>query len=311
MVAKVTGRSGDEVAQLASAARRKLKAVRDQRPRPHLDDKIVTAWNGLMISGFAKGFQTLGDRRYLIGAQRAGDFLQKKLYQHRLLRSYRGTAGVTNGFAEDYAFLIQGLLDLYEADFDVRWLRWAGELQVQMNGHFADPKGGYFSTEAGASDILFRMKEDHDGAEPSANSVAAMNLVRLARIFDRKEFQHAAARVLGAFHVALERMPAALPQMLAALDATVTEPVQIVLAGEKDRPETAELLRVIRKRYLPNKVVLLADGSEGQNWLAQHIEALRLMAPVHGQTAVYVCQNFTCELPVTEAEQLAQVLERL
>jgi uncharacterized protein len=311
MVARLTGRSGDEVSQLSSAARQKLKAVRDQRPRPHLDDKIVTAWNGLMISGFAKGFQTLGERRYLIAAQRAGDFLQKKLYQGRLLRSYRGTAGVTNGFAEDYAFLIQGLLDLYEADFDVRWLRWAGELQVQMNALFTDPKGGYFSTEAGASDILFRMKEDHDGAEPSANSVAAMNLARLARIFDRKEFQHAAARVLGAFHVALERMPAALPQMLAALDATVTEPVQIVLAGEKDRPETAELLRVIRKRYLPNKVVLLADGSEGQNWLAQHIEALRLMAPVHGQTAVYVCQNFTCELPVTEAEQLAQVLERL
>jgi uncharacterized protein len=311
MVARLTGRSGDEVSQLSSAARQKLKAVRDQRPRPHLDDKIVTAWNGLMISGFAKGFQTLGERRYLTVAQRAGDFLQKKLYQGRLLRSYRGTAGVTNGFAEDYAFLIQGLLDLYEADFDVRWLRWAGELQVQMNALFADPKGGYFSTEAGASDILFRMKEDHDGAEPSANSVAAMNLARLARIFDRKEFQHAAARVLGAFHVALERMPAALPQMLAALDATVTEPVQIVLAGEKDRPETAELLRVIRKRYLPNKVVLLADGSEGQNWLAQHIEALRLMAPVHGQTAVYVCQNFTCELPVTEAEQLAQVLERL
>jgi uncharacterized protein YyaL (SSP411 family) len=311
MVARLTGRSGDEVSQLSSAARQKLKAVRDQRPRPHLDDKIVTAWNGLMISGFAKGFQTLGERRYLTAAQRAGDFLQKKLYQGRLLRSYRGTAGVTNGFAEDYAFLIQGLLDLYEADFDVRWLRWAGELQVQMNALFTDPKGGYFSTEAGASDILFRMKEDHDGAEPSANSVAAMNLVRLARIFDRKEFQHAAARVLGAFHVALERMPAALPQMLAALDATVTEPVQIVLAGEKDRPETAELLRVIRKRYLPNKVVLLADGSEGQNRLAQHIEALRLMAPVHGQTAVYVCQNFTCELPVTEAEQLAQVLERL
>ena len=136
-----------------------------------------------------------------------------------MLRSYRGTAGATNGFAEDYAFLIQGLLDLYEADFDVRWLQWAGELQIQMNALFADPKGGYFSTEEGANDILFRMKEDHDGAEPSANSVAAMNLVRLGSIFDRKEFQQAAARVLGAFHAALERMPAALPQMLAALDA--------------------------------------------------------------------------------------------
>jgi uncharacterized protein len=311
MVAKLTGRSEEEVSQLASAARQKLKAVRDQRPRPHLDDKIVTAWNGLMISGFARGFQVLGDSRYLAAAQRAGDLLQKKLYPRRLLRSYRETAGATNGFAEDYAFLIQGLLDLYEADFDVRWLQWAGDLQVQMNALFADPKGGYFSTEAGANDILFRMKEDHDGAEPSANSIAAMNLARLARIFGQKEFQHAAARVLGVFHGALERMPAASPQMLAALDATVTEPIQIVIAGQREMPETAELLRVVRKRYLPNKVVLLADGSEGQNWLAQHIEALRLMVPVQGQTAAYVCHNFTCELPVIEAEQLALILREL
>ncbi len=311
MVAKLTGRSENEVSRLVCAARQKLKAVRDHRPRPHLDDKIVTAWNGLMISGFAKGFQALGDPRYLVAAQRAGNFLQNELYQGRLLRSFRGTAGATNGFAEDYAFLVQGLLDLYESDFDVRWLQWAGELQIQMNALFSDPKGGYFSTEEGANDILFRMKEDHDGAEPSANSVAAMNLARLARIFDRKEFQHAAARVLGVFHAALERAPAALPQMLAALDATLTDPVQIVLAGQRDLPETAELLRVIRKRYLPNKVVLLADGSEGQNWLAQHIEALRLTVPVQGRAAAYVCRNFTCELPVTEPEQLAQLLDKL
>ena len=311
LVAKLTGRSEEEVSQLVSTARQKLKIVRDLRPRPHLDDKIVTAWNGLMISGFAKGFQVLGDPRYLVGAQRACDFLQTKLYSSKLLRSYRGAAGATNGFAEDYAFVIQGLLDLYEADFNVRWLRWAGALQVQMNALFADPKGGYFSTEEGAGDILFRMKEDHDGAEPSANSVAAMNLARLSRVFDRKEFQHAAASVLGAFHAALERMPAALPQMLAALDATVTEPVQIVLAGQRDLPATAELLRVIRQRYLPNKVVLLADGAEGQNWLAQQIEALRLMTPVEGGPAAYVCQNFACELPVTKPEQLAELLERL
>jgi uncharacterized protein len=311
LVAKLTGRSEEEVSFLISAAKEKLKAVRDQRPRPHLDDKIVTAWNGLMISGFAKGFQTLGDPRYLAAAQRASDFLQTKLYSRQLLRSYREAAGATNGFAEDYAFLIQGLLDLYEADFDLRWLRWAGELQVQMNALFADPQGGYFSTEEGAVDLLFRMKEDHDGAEPSANSVAAMNLARLAKIFGREEFQKAAARVLGAFHTSLERMPAALPQMLAALDSTVSEPVQIVLAGQRDLPETAALLRVIRGRYLPNKVVLLADGGEGQEWLSGHIEAVRLMTPLQGRTAAYVCQNFACELPVTDAAQLAELLAKL
>ena len=311
LIAKLTGKSEEEIAQLVSAARQKLKSIRDERPRPHLDDKIVTAWNGLMISGLAKAYQVLGESRYLVAAQRASEFLQQNLYQHRLLRSYRGTAGTTYGFAEDYAFLIQGLLDLYEADFDIRWLVWAGELQVQMNALFADPKGGYFSTEEGASDILFRMKDDHDGAEPSANSVAAMNLARLARIFDRKEFQHSAARIVGAFHPALDRMPAALPQMLAALDASITEPMQIVVAGQKGQPETEKLLSVIRRRYIPNKVVLLADGVEGQHWLTQHIEALRLIGPVQGKSAAYVCRNFTCDLPITEPEQLARLLESI
>jgi uncharacterized protein YyaL (SSP411 family) len=136
-----------------------------------------------------------------------------------------------------------------------------------------------------------------------------MNLARLARIFDKKEFQHAAARTLGAFHASLDRMPAALPQMLAALDATLNEPTQIVVAGERDLPETAQLIRVIRGRYLPNKVLLSADGGEGQNWLGQHIEALRLMGPLNGHAAVYVCRNFACQLPVTGPEQLAQLLD--
>ena len=311
LVAKLTGKSEEEISRLVYAARQKLKPIRDKRPRPHLDDKIVTAWNGLMISGLAKAFQVFGENRYLAAAQRASGFLQQNLYERRLLRSYRGTAGATYGFAEDYAFLIQGLLDLYEADFDVRWLVWAGELQVQMNALFADPKGGYFSTEEGAPDILFRMKEDHDGAEPSANSVAAMNLVRLARIFDRKEFQHSAARIVGALHPALERTPAALPQMLAALDAAIAEPMQIVVTGQREQPETAELLKVVRRRYLPNKIVLLADGGEGQSWLTQQIEALQLIAPVEGKSTAYVCRNFRCELPVTEPEQLARLLESL
>ncbi len=313
-VASSTGYSKAEVQQWISSARQKLKVVRDRRPRPHLDDKVVTAWNGLMVSGFAKGFQTLDEPRYLAAARRAARFMLEKLYSKekgRLLRSYRGTAGAVNGFAEDYAFLIQGLLDLYEADFDVRWLQSAEALQLEMNKLFEDSNGGYFSTEADAPDILFRMKEDHDGAEPSANSVAAMNLARLSRIFDRADFQHAASRVIGAFHDAFERMPAALPQMLCALDATLTEPTQIVVAGRNDEPETAALLRVIRGHYLPNKVVLLADGGPNQNLLAEYVAGIRMMAPVQGRSAAYVCRNFTCELPVTEPKELMELLEKL
>jgi uncharacterized protein YyaL (SSP411 family) len=312
IVAKLTGRTESEVTELVSAAKQKLVAVRNKRPRPHLDDKIVTAWNGLMISGFAKGFQKLGESRYLVAAQRAAKFLLEQLCtaDYRLVRSYRGLPSVVHGFAEDYAFLIQGLLDLYESDFDIRWLKSAHNLQLKMNQLFADAQGGYFSTEAGAEDILFRMREDHDGAEPSANSIAAMNLVRLGSIFDREDFRSAASRLIGSFHAALERMPAALPQMLAALDAVMAQPVQIVLAGSHNQSEMKAMLRVIRNRYLPNKVVILADEGEHWTWLAEQVTGLQMMTPIEDRVTAYVCRNFTCELPVTEVEALAQLLDR-
>ncbi|HYY26986.1 MAG TPA: thioredoxin domain-containing protein [Chthoniobacterales bacterium] len=312
IVAKLTGRTEAEVRELISTAKQKLFAIRNNRPRPHLDDKVVTAWNGLMISGLAKGFQKLGESRYLAAAQRAAGFLLEKLRtaDNRLLRSYRGLPSAVNGFAEDYAFLIQGLLDLYESDFDIRWLKSAQRLQLKMNELFSDAQGGYFSTEAGAKDILFRLREDHDGAEPSANSVAAMNLVRLGSIFDREDFRYAASRLIGSFHASLDRMPAVLPQMLAALDAAMAEPVQIVLAGSQNQPETMALLREIRNRYLPNKVVILADGGEDWNWLTEQNTGLRMMTPVEGRPAAYVCRNFTCELPVTEVDELAKILAR-
>jgi uncharacterized protein YyaL (SSP411 family) len=305
-VAKLTGQPQERVLSVIAVAKQKLRQTREKRPRPHLDDKIVTAWNGLMISGFAKGFQVLREPSYLEAAQTAAGFLRQNLYGRRLLRSYREGAGATFGFAEDYAFLIQGLLDLYETDFDVQWLQWAGELQVQMNALFADQAGGYFSTEEGAPDILFRLKEDHDGAEPSANSVASMNLTRLSRIFNRQEFRNSAAGIIGAFHATLDRMAVALPQMLAALDSAVREPVQVVVAGRRDDPATIEFLRIIGSRYLPDKVVLLADGDE---WLGKHIETIRQMTPVNGKAAVYVCRNFSCELPVTDPAKLAALLD--
>jgi uncharacterized protein len=309
IVSKLTGKTEDQVADLIATASGKLKAIRDKRARPHLDDKIVTAWNGLMLSGLARAANVLNESRYLAAAQRAASFLQENLYPRRLRRSFRGSAGATYGFAEDYAFLIQGLLDLYEADFNIRWLLWAGELQVQMSALFADPKGGFFSTEEGAPDILFRMKEDHDGAEPSANSVAAMNLARLARILDRKEFQLAAARIIGVFHHSLERTPVALPQMLAALDAAISEPMQIVVAGSLDDQITHHMLRAIRCNFLPNKVVILADGAEGQAWLSEQVESIRPMNPVDGKTAAYICRNFTCELPQTDPDVLESALQ--
>ena len=306
VVVKLTGKSVGDVQQLLDSAKKKLFAARTHRPRPHLDDKIVTAWNGMTISAFAKAYQVLGDLQHLQTAQQAADFLQRHLYQKRLLRSYREGPSSVFAFAEDYAFLIQCLLDLYEADFDARWLRWAGELQVQMGALFADPKGGYFSTEEGAPDILFRLRDDHDGAEPAANSVAAMNLLRLGWVLDRTEFRDAVNRIMSSCAAILEKSPAAVPQLLAALSGLLGEPVQVVVATRDKLNEP--LIRAIGPLFLPDKIVLCADQDDP--WLSQHVPVLKGMGLIDGKPAAYVCQHFTCELPVTSAAQLVGRLLR-
>ncbi|MBV8899192.1 MAG: thioredoxin domain-containing protein [Verrucomicrobia bacterium] len=311
VVAKLTGRTPEEVAALLDSAREKLRRVRDQRPRPHLDDKVVTAWNGLMLTGLAKAYQVFGEVRYLQAAQTAARFIREQLYPGRLLRSFREGPGRVQGFAEDYAFLIQGLLDLYESDFNVDSLRWAGELQVQMNALFADPRGGFFNTAENSADILFRMRDDHDGAEPAANSVAAFNLVRLARIFGRNEFQYAASRIVGSSAETLERVPSALPQLLVAMDAALAEPMQLVVAAHRTHPQLPGFLSEIRSRFMLNRVVLLADGGDGQTWLAEHVEALRAMRPEEAGPVVYLCRNFACELPIKDRGELSARLEKL
>jgi uncharacterized protein YyaL (SSP411 family) len=161
----------------------KLRAIRATRPRPHRDDKIVTAWNGLMISALAQGARILEEPARLTAAVRAAEFLQRELYDDAtgtLYRSWCGGRGTVPGFAEDYACLIQGLLDLYEAGFDVRWLQWAERLQAKMDALFWDAEhGGYFNTRTGDPAVILRLKDDYDGAEPAANSIAALNLHRL------------------------------------------------------------------------------------------------------------------------------------
>ena len=238
-------KSEDEIAASLSESRAKLLALRAQRPRPHLDDKIITAWNGLMISAFARGAQVLDDPGYLAAAQKSAHFIHEQLWKNgALLRSYRQGPGKVAGFCDDYAALIGGLLDLYEADFDIAWLQWALELQAKQDALFGDPAhGGYFSVTAGEPDILLRIKEDYDGAEPSPNSVSALNLLRLAQLTDKPEFRERALKTLAAFADQLTRTPTGLPQLLAALDASLAKPRQIVIAGPPDAPETRALLR--------------------------------------------------------------------
>ncbi|HET6408503.1 MAG TPA: thioredoxin domain-containing protein, partial [Chthoniobacteraceae bacterium] len=219
--AKLFKKTEPEIELLLASARQKLFEVRAKRPRPHLDDKIITAWNGLMISAFARAAQVLDDANYLRSAQKAAKFLRDQMWKEGALRrSYRQGPSEIPGFAEDYAYLIAGLLDLYEADFDPAHLQWAVELQATMDNVFYDnANGGYFSTSGKDPNVLLRMKEDYDGAEPSPSSIAALNLVKLAQITGDSALRERADKTLAAYAEGLAQMPNAMPQMLCALDA--------------------------------------------------------------------------------------------
>src|SRR5436305_8651380 len=311
--AKHFKKSEDEIRQSLMRSREKLLTIRNKRPRPHLDDKIIAAWNGLMISACARGAQVLDEPRYLESATRAAKFLRANLYDAKsklLFRNYRESRSDIEGFADDYAFVIQGLLDLYEASFDIEWLKFAIQLQETQDRLFFDDKnGGYFSNSGKDESVFLRMKDDNDGAEPAASSVAALNLLRLSQIRDDKQMAERTRKTIDAFATTLSHFPSAMPQMLVALDYSLSKPRQIVIAGKKDAPETKALLREVHRHFLPKTILVLADGAEGQKFLGEKNETIRAMSLVKGKPAAYVCENFTCKAPVTDEAHLGELLK--
>ena len=298
----------------------RLRAVRARRPRPPLDDKILTAGNGLMISALARGHQVLGERGHLEPAVRAAEFLRRELYDGQtgmLYRSHREDRSDIPGFAEDYAYLVQGLLDLYEASFDLRWLQWADRLQTKMDEVFWDAEaGGYFNSRADDPAIIARMKEDYDGAEPAPGSVAAMNLLRLEAMIGggnpslhESGYRRRALKTIEALRGQWERAPQALPQLLCALELARQPPRTVVLAGDPQADDFRALVATLHERLGPRRALLAADGGEGQRWLAARLPYLAQMKPRDGRATAYVCENFACRPPVTEPAELRRLLE--
>ncbi len=310
--AKTFGKSVDDVQNNLGDARQKLFAVRAKRPRPHLDDKTITAWNGLMISAFARASQVLGDPQYLSPARKAAQFIQAKLYDEKtgkLIRRYRAGEAAVDGFADDYAFLIQGLLDLYEASFDINDLAWAFDLQKKQNELFWDAAGsGFFSTTGNDPSVLLRMKEDYDGAEPSPNSVAALNLLRLSQMLDEQPFREMAEKTLAAFGGQLSQTPSAMPQMMVALDFSLAKPKQIVIAGKPNSADTRAMLDAVCENFIPDKILLLADGGSGQAFLGRHLEFIQDVKMQGGKATAFVCEDYVCQLPTTDVQVLRKLI---
>ncbi len=291
------GMSVDDARSLLRGAVAKLVERRARRPRPHLDDKILASWNGLMISAFAKGAQALGEDRYTEAARGAAKFVRDRLWDEArgvLLRRFRDGEAAIDGFLDDYAFSILAFLDFYETGFDAEDFRFAVRLAERAVELFEDREnGGFFSTASGAENLVLRLKDDYDGAEPSGNSMMTIALLRLARMTDREDFRRAAARTLEAFSSRMTSGGAGVPQMLVALAFALGKPMEIVLAGPLD----SALLACIRRGFLPDAVITRAEDSPVP------------MPAVDDKATVYVCSNFACKLPVTDVKELDELLE--
>jgi len=303
----------EQVEELLNICRKKLFDYREKRPRPHLDDKIICAWNGLMISAFARAYQTLGVDQYLTVAKNAAQFLYKNLYipeSKTLIRNYREGPSSVRGFTDDYAFLISGLLDLYEASFDPQYLKWALDLQESQNKLFWDSvNGAYFAVEAGDKNLVLRMKEDYDGAEPCNNSVAALNLLRLSQITGNQEYRTLAEKIFKFFANILNTSPIVVPQMCVAIDFYLQSPKHIIIVGKKGSPDTMEMLHEVHKNLMPNKVLLLLDD-ESRKYLGDMLPFTKDMTMIGNKATAYVCENFACQLPVNTVGGLVQHLTR-
>ncbi len=306
----------DEVAAILARARDAMFRARSTRPRPHLDDKILTSWNGLMIGAFARaarvvpamGSAAASGGFYLDNARRAATFVRHRLWDEKagvLLRRFRDGQADIDAYAEDYAFLVFGLLELFQADADVRWLEWAVALQRRMDALFWDEKeGGWFSTTGRDPSVLVRMKEDHDGAEPTASSVAVLNLLMLSHLVDDDRWTERIERTLRLFGERLSQLGRAVPMMSAALSTYVAGMRLVCIVGEEG---ALALQRAVVGRYGPFTIAIVLDEPRRQACGAV-LPFVASMQPRDGAAAAYVCRRFTCRPPVSTAEALEEEL---
>ena len=293
-------------------AREKLFRARGRRVRPGLDDKILTDWNGLMIAAMAKGAQVLDRPDWAEAAAEAARFVLTRLRdgRGRLLHRYREGEAAVPAMLDDYAFLIWGLLELYEASFDAETLKNALELADNTINHFHDEKdGGFFFTADDGEEILFRQKDSYDGAIPSGNSVIMLDLLRLSRITGRSDLEQKAIGVSRAFARNIGQIPSAYSQLMVALEFLAGPQFEIVVAGKPGGQDTKEMLDAVRRSFLPNRVLLLRPQGAGSGAIAAIAPYTKDMKADGGRATAYVCRNFACAKPVRTVDEMLGLLK--
>jgi len=325
-IAELTGLAPADVVDRLARARIVLYGVRLQRPRPHLDDKVLAAWNGLMIAAFARasrvlrasafGLTEMADR-HLLTAERAAAFLRSALWDggpQLLKRRYRDGDAAVDGYAEDYAAVTLGLLELFQAGGDPQWLEWADQLQRQLDARFWDPQsGGWFSTTGADPSVLLRLKEDYDGAEPSAGALASLNLLTLTHLIPDVERQARLEQALARFGASLGEIARAVPLVASAVSAWHAGTGQIVVTGAQGAQGAGGamdgLLAMLAAHYLPF-VVVVPVTAQRRDALVKLLPFLEHFTAREGQPTAYVCRDFVCQAPVTSPDALATILSQ-
>jgi len=292
------------------AVRLALLAARSGRVRPRRDEKILADWNGLMIAALARAACVLGDSRYLDAARSAADFVLARMQtpEGRLLHSWCGGRAAVTGNLDDYAFLIWGLIELYEAGFAERDLKTALDLQRIQTNRFRDPSGGYFFTPDDGEELIARIKESHDGAVPSGNAVTLMNLIRLGRMTGDPGLAEEAETLSRAFAESIRRLPSAHAQWLIALEMLAAPSCEVVIAGEPGASDTRALIDTVRRCRFLRPTLMLRPTGEAVPEIVSIAPFTGPLGTVDGRAAAYVCRNFSCQRPVTDPVKLAAIL---
>jgi uncharacterized protein YyaL (SSP411 family) len=301
-----------ELENRISSARETLFRHREKRVHPHKDDKILTDWNGLMITALAMGARILGKKEYADESIKAVDFIMNSMRDSkgRLLHRYReGTSGI-QGNLDDYAFFIQGLIEVYEATFNVKYLKIALDLNQDMIAHFIDgTRGGFFFTPDDGETLLVRKREIYDGAVPSGNSVAMMNMLRLARITGESELEEKAEETGRAFSSTVQQMPSAYTQLMTALDFAIGPSHEVVIAGDPESEDTRQMIKALGNIYLPGSVTVLRPTSDNPPQIDGLAEYIRHHVSIDNRATAYVCVNNACEAPITSVEKMIELLK--
>ncbi len=291
--------------------RERLFQVREKRSHPYKDDKILTDWNGLMMAALAKGSRAFGESGYAVAAQKAAALTLSRMQRPdgRLLHRYRdGEAGI-DAHLDDYAFFVWGLLELYQATFETRYLREAIRLNQDMLIHFQDPaSGGLFFTPDHGETLILRKKEFYDGAIPSGNAVAMMNLVKLARMTGDPLMEAKAGEMGRAFSGRAAEAPAGLTHFLSAVDLALGPSMEVVIVGSSGDPSVRAMFQALDSLYLPNHVVLHRPSGKPQPEIDRLAPSLKAHVPVEGKATAYVCRNKACKAPVTDVEGMMRLL---